>query len=470
MRTNRCLARSLLTAMTRLPDDSSGASAAIVVIALPCLIGFGALGAETGAWFTIKLRNQAAADAAAISAAYETIAGKLNPSTDLTPAANEAAAGNGYTGTTPVVTYPYSDTMVGNGVGVTLKQTQGTLLAAMFLSSVTMANKAVAVSEVLDHPCLLALETAGTGVELAASTGLFMPNCSIAANSISSTAIELPSSSSITATTLVTAGEISVDGNSIDPAAPPSELILGTAAMIGASSVADPYASTLTHSYLTAGMPTLTRCTPNGSGGGAVTYSSNCFVQGASLRQSSITLTGNTQISGGWTIKADQTVDLSPGTYWITGDLTIQSNGVLKCSTCNNVNGSGVTIILTTDGSNVGAVSIAPGAVFNLNAPRAGPFAGIVLIQDSNALPPGSTYMSSHSSIAGAPNATLNGLVYFPNSSLIFDGNPIDNGPRCLRLVANSVQIDANSSLESEGCAQAGLANLPTVLTVALAE
>ena len=67
---------SLSGAIARIFHDNSGASAALVAIALPALIGFGALGAETGVWFTIKLQNQSAADAAAISAAYEIIAGK----------------------------------------------------------------------------------------------------------------------------------------------------------------------------------------------------------------------------------------------------------------------------------------------------------------------------------------------------------------------------------------------------------
>jgi Putative Flp pilus-assembly TadE/G-like len=464
------LARSLLTAIARLLPDSRGSSATIVVIALPCLIGFAALGAETGSWFTIKLRNQSAADAAAISVAYEVIAGRINPVTDLMPAASEAAVRNGYIGTAPVISYPFFDVTVSNGIAVTLQQTRETLLATMFLSSVTVANKAAAVIEVLDNPCILALGSAGTGVELAASTSLLMPNCSIVANSISRTAIELNSSSSITAATLVTGGEISLKGNPMHPAAPPPELTLTSPAMIGAPSVADPYASTLTHSYLVAGMPALIRCTPRGSGGGAVIYSSNCFIQGDSLKQSSITLTGNTQISGGWTIRTDQTVDLAPGTYWITGDLTIQSSGVLKCSTCDNAKGSGATIILTTKGSKIGAVSMAVGAVFNLNAPSSGAFAGIVLIQDANGLLPGTSYTSGYNSITGAPGATLNGLVYLPNSSLTFHGKPSATGPTCLLLVVGRLTIDANSSLDSSGCENAGLTDLPIVRTVALAE
>jgi hypothetical protein len=216
------LVQSLLGTIAPVLHDDRGVSATIVAIALPSLIGLGALGVETGAWFTTKLRNQSSADAAAISAAYEVIAGKTNVINDLAPAAGEAAARNGYNGSTPVIGYPYSDAIVANGVAVTLQQTQEPILAGMFLSGVTVANRAVAVIEVLDNPCILALETANTGVEVTASTSLFMPNCSIVANSVSGTAIELLSrSSSITAATLVTAGEIAVQGNLIDPAAPP---------------------------------------------------------------------------------------------------------------------------------------------------------------------------------------------------------------------------------------------------------
>ena len=113
---------------------------------------------------------------------------------------------------------------------------------------------------------------------------------------------------------------------------------------------------------------------------------------------------------------------------------------------------------------------MAAGAVFNLNAPSSGAFAGIVLIQDANGLPPGTTYTTSDNNITGAPGATLNGLVYLPSSSLTFDGKPSATGPICLLLVVGRLNIDANSSLESSGCENAGLTDLPIVRTVALAE
>jgi len=64
----------------------------------------------------------------------------------------------------------------------------------------------------------------------------------------------------------------------------------------------------------------------------------------------------------------------------------------------------------------------------------------------------------------------LNGLVYLPNSSLTFHGDPSSTGPKCLVLVGGAVKIDAPSSLDSAGCVPAGLTNIPSISKVALAE
>jgi hypothetical protein len=125
---------------------------------------------------------------------------------------------------------------------------------------------------------------------------------------------------------------------------------------------------------------------------------------------------------------------------------------------------------LIAQANKIGAVSVASRATLTLNAPRSGPFAGLAIIQDSNGLPQGTTYTSNHSTIGGAPGAALNGLVYFPNSSLTFHGEPSATGPQCLMLVVKTVDIDAASRLEAGGCAGAGLSNLPAIETVAVAE
>ena len=447
---SRDFTRSLLSAIARFSHDEHGISAIVVAVALPGLIGFGALGAETGLWYSIKLHNQSAADAAAISAAYQVIAGKTNVTNDLTPAASAAAAQNGYSGTSPVVIYPYSDSTVRSGIAVTLQQTQPALLASMFLSGVTIATKAVAVIEVLDHPCILALSTSGTDVEVGAASALDLSNCSVAANSTSRSSINIQDSTgSITAATLVTPGEISLQGNAIDPAAPPSEFILSSQPMIGARSTADPYAGTLTHTFLATGMPTTGSC-KSSTTRNVKTYSkANCVIAGLS-------------------IKTGQTVVLIPGTYWITGNLTIGSSGILKCPTCDNV--KGVTIILIAHKNEIGYVSMASNATLNLNAPSSGPFAGLVFAQDSSGLPNGTTYTSTYSTLSMALGATLNGLVYFPNSSITVEGSTSATGSKCLLLVVDTVTFNGTFNLETSGCASAGLTNLPTINTVALAE
>jgi hypothetical protein len=442
---------SLLSAIARCSHDRCGASATVVALTLPALIGFGALAAESGLWYTIKMQNQSAADAAAISAAYEVIAGKTNVTGDLIPAASEAAAQNGYKGPTPAVIYPYNDSIVGDGIAVKLQQTQKALLAVLFLPDISVTNQAVAAVKVLDNSCILALGTSSTDVEIAASTRLDMPNCSIAADSSSTTAIELnAATSSLAAATLVTVGEVSLEGSPIDPATPPSEFSLRSPARIGAPIVVDPYSGTLTHSFLTIGMPATGHCKPTTTDSIFVYTTANCVIPGLN-------------------IAPGYTVDLSPGTYWITGNLIVPSTGVLKCSTCDNVKGIGVTIILTTRGSKIGHVSITD-AIFNLNAPSSGLFAGLVMVQDSNGLPPSTTYTSSRSNVTGGAGATLNGLVYFPKSAMTFHGNPSATGSKCLILVVNWLNVDGNSSLDFAGCASMGLPNLPTVSTVALAE
>jgi hypothetical protein len=81
-----------------------------------------------------------------------------------------------------------------------------------------------------------------------------------------------------------------------------------------------------------------------------------------------------------------------------------------------------------------------------------------------------STYTSNRSIIGGRPGGSLNGLVYFPNSSLTFHSDPSSTGPKCLVLVGGAVKFDASSSLDTAGCVAAGLTHMPAISKVALAE
>jgi len=439
-------------------SDERGATAVLVAIALPVLFAFGALAINSGFWYTMKRQNQSAADAAALSGAYEVMAG--SSSTRITAAVNEAATQNGWvnTGTAPAVNVSYSNPpLVPSGVEVKLWQDQGSLFAYVPFTGATIATRAVALVKKLDNPCMVLLnQTASKELNIQGSASLTMPDCSIVADSSASDSIyaQGANNSILTADTIITAGQVSTTGQ--------PRLTLTNPAQIGAPYYADPYASTLTHTFLTTGMPTA------------------CATTNPPPQNQTTNYSGPLKFCGGLDIKK-ATVNLAPGTYWITdGDLTLESNSVLECTTCV-AGGAGVTIILTTaqaSGGIVGNVTQQSNAVVdNLNAPNSGTFAGLLLIQDSNGLPTGTTYTKDCgstnppcSTFQGTPGQTLNGLVYFPNTDMTFQGNPTTGSNSCLMVVANTVKLAGNSSLATSGCVSGGPGSPPTVSTVALAE
>ena len=459
-----------MSLLRRLLRDKRGLSAVTVAVSLPVLFGVAGLGIDTGLWYTIKRQNQSAADAAALSAAYEVIAGNTDVTTNLTPAASEAATRNNYGGTTPVVTYPYSDAVVTGGVKVTLSQTQNAWFSSWFpaFSAFTIANEAVAAVSNLPPVCMIALgrnpppngtPNLNDAVNLAGNPTINAPTCTIVSDSDSSSAFHLQGSATINAATLITPGEISHTGAAYT-------INLGYPAQTGANLVPDPYASTLTHAnFLTNGLSTASPCTSS-TVGGITTYTNP-----GSYKPGCV-------IAGGLSIK-NSTVNLSPGTYWLTGALNLQSGSgaVLQCTACTN-GGAGVTIVLTAPpgGGTVGTMSLASNANLNLNAPAASscsncPFAGMVLIQDSNGLP-AADHLPNPDTVSAQANSTetLSGLVYFPQADVTFQGGPSATGPQCLVLVTNTLSMQGNPCFATSGCGSLGLNKLPIVKTVYLAQ
>ncbi len=438
--------------------DRSGATAVMVALSTPILLAIAGLGVDAGFWFAIKRQNQSAADAAALSAAYEVAYATGNQ----LAAATQAATANGWVnntnppaGLTPItVNYPCSSstcTFAAGGIQVVLQQQQPTWLANFAsLANVTITNSAVAVVSNLPPACMLALNpTLADAINLAGNPTINAPSCTIVSDSDASSAVHLQGAASITAATLITPGQISHTGAAYT-------LDLSHPAQIGANPIPDPYASTLTHSnFLTDGLSTAGACTAV-SGGYANPGGTNpgCV------------------ISGNLDIK-NATVNLAPGTYWIEGNLTLEngSGATLECTTCSS-GGSGVTIILTAPpgGGTVGTVSLGSNADLNLNAPSTGPFAGMVLIQDSNGLPTADS-LPNPDDFSASANATetLNGLVYFPDAAVTFQGTPASTDP-CLVLVANTVAMQGNPSLAINGCSSIGLTTLPLPKTVTLVQ
>jgi Flp pilus assembly protein TadG len=356
----------------RLWSDERGVSAVVLAVSLTAMIGFVALGAEAGLWYSIKRQNQSAADAAVIAVAYEILAGKTDPTTNLIPAATEAAARNGYSGDTPAVTYPYADAIVSNGVAVTLRKTQGALLASLFLPSVTIETKAVATLVPASPGCVLSLNKSGTDVGVSGSSQLTAPDCSIMAASTDNCSINLHDQGGvIQAKYLITAGQVSYGQgcNTFDPTNPPSNLqanlMTGVSsqqftdpygALSGTTSFTDPCTGTggyLSHSFLTCNIPPATNCALPPTSGSVTVY------------------TGNQRFCGGLPISGSSgtAVDLLPPTSGaiVSVNVTAQGsnykpNGCVPTVTFGG-GGSGATAIADVQGQTVRSITVtSPGS------------------------------------------------------------------------------------------------------------
>jgi hypothetical protein len=332
----------------------------------------------------------------------------------------------------------------------------------------------VALVKKFDQSCLLALGTTGTDVYMQGAAGVKIcldpsgnctqpGNCSIAANSSSASAVDISTGNpTLTADTIVTPGGIAGQND--------TNLSLTSAAMTGAAPVVDPYANTLTDTALQTGMPTTCTAAPAGN----AVYTTDVRFCGSAPKNIALDI-------------KNQTIDLQPPasghlTVWLTdGDLVIDSNGVLECTTCNVATGKGVTIILTEGtgaGAIVGGVSMqGNGGINSLNAPNSGSFPGVLIAQDPTGpfTSPKSTSTCKHvsspcSTFQGNPGTSLTGLVYFPGTSMDFQGNPSIGSNACLLLVVKQVEVNGSSAFQDAGCTNAGLNTVPTVKTIALAE
>ncbi len=481
----------------RLASDTRGATLALVAASITALVGFTGLGVETGLWYAIKRQNQSAADVAALSGAFELLAGQSNGLSqnatypDICNLAKRDAGRNGFTptGTCPSTTPGLSDPPAGqmyvnnppvlgnntnnNSVEVILAQQQNTFSVNLFLPNVTIKTRAVAAIKTLATSCILAVAKTGTDIALTGNYNLTMPNCSIAADSTNGAAINNVGNGCIMAFTLASSGGYSFTGISVSPCQS-SGYDLATGPYFFGPNIANPYAGTLNHSFLTTGMPTQSCSAPTIA---ATTYTypatGNCIIASPSnsiVGNYTINIsagTTGTEIAGGLSFIGNGTINLSPGTYWIAdGSLSLMGNITLECMSCFP-GGAGVTIVFTTTNGSAGTIgTLLPtgNLTITLNAPGSGTYAGLLMVQDTVA---GATYTSGGT--LGNAGSTLSGLLYFPSSDLTFVGN-IQTPSNCLVAVASNFSFTGNIGLNNSGCPALGLTTLPTVNTVALVE
>jgi hypothetical protein len=133
------------------------------------------------------------------------------------------------------------------------------------------------------------------------------------------------------------------------------------------------------------------------------------------------------------------TLNLAAGTYYVDGStFDLGSTAV--------VNGSGVTIILTsstpTNPSSFATISMNGGAIVNLSSPTSGTYKGVLIYQD-----PRTPFGESR--INGNSASSLEGGLYFPSRQLNFNGNT-GLTTKCLQLVARRLNFSGNSSVQND--------------------
>src|SRR5499433_3998033 len=231
----RTTQQTVMMLMFRLLSDTRGAAVVLVALGFTVLIGFVALGVETGLWYAVKRQDQSAADAAALSGAYEVAAGQGY--SDICTLAKRDAASNGFTfqsytcpSTSPGCTNPASGQMCANNppasganngdseaVEVILNRQQNTFFANLFLSNVTIGSRAVAKVNLPGYTCDLSLARSVTGISVQGSATLNLTGCGMAANSSSTSSISFGGGNNdiLNASWFQTVGNYSSSGNPV---------------------------------------------------------------------------------------------------------------------------------------------------------------------------------------------------------------------------------------------------------------
>jgi len=161
-----------------------------------------------------------------------------------------------------------------------------------------------------------------------------------------------------------------------------------------------------------------------------------------------------------------QVIHFTPGTYYFYNTNFTIDGGTVDCPTC--VGGNGVTLVFTGTPSKIGGPVIAANATVTLTAPSknfgdnpATPAAhddrdydGILFFRDPKA---NSNSGNAQVKINGGANTALTGAMYFPNSTVTYEGN--SNTSQCSILVAGAISLTGNTGVNVSNCA--GLLNMP---------
>jgi hypothetical protein len=413
----------------------------MVAVGFTALVGTLGLAAEGGVWYLASRNASTAADLAALAGATAREIGQ-----PVAAAAADIAARNGFphggrigvTIRNPPETGSHAGDMA--AVEVVITQRQEMRLAGMFLDSApTIRRRAVAVSNVDEQVCLLAL---GGGLELGGNSTTHATRCALAANAAAPGGIRIFGSASVRAAALVTTGTCSgcTTGDVwADAARTQRPAVMGGRP----NPVTDPFAG------LQGWTPSPPACRT-----GAVTFTDN-----------KATLSPGSAICENLTVGTRDHLHLEPGLYYLdkNADLTVQGK----------ITGDGVTLVLTGDADRVGTIRINAQATGSLRGPATSLIpghpeaAGLVAYRDARATNNGS---QKEVQLNGGATMRMFGGLYFPSSDVVVNGNSGIGYSSCLGVVGFRLSFSGSSDTDVDVSGCAGFAPYATLRTVRLVE
>ena len=415
--------------------EDSGATYVLVASTMTVLMGMAGLGFDATIWYKDKRDIQSVADLSVLAALHTKLEG--GSLKEITTTARDHAERNNFVHEQDGMLIVNNPPLYGDHVGdsnyieVIVNQPRKLNFASMFLGDeVNISARAVSGLIGMGDNCVLALDqSADAALEFTGSTEV-TTSCGVASNSVSSSSISVGGSAYVEAKSAQAFGD--VDANMLDSPDPDSNgLYTSDPNQALAVRLDDPYADEP--------IPAVFGCNYNPPGGG---YKDTTLDEGVYC--------GNLNLK--------ENVTLNPGVYIIYGgDLSIQGT---------NVNGDGVTFILTAANANqIGGIKnfngnasgslTAPGPDGHAAGPYQGEYAGMLIMQDSR-------YSSNQDSkLNGGASMALSGAVYLPNSELDIQGNA-SNTPGCLQIVARIIKFTGNSDINNspEACNEQGVAEI----------
>ena len=386
--------------LAALPRDVAGGVLIYAAFAAPVMIGFTGLAVDGGVWYAEKRSVQSIADAAAVAGALEL---RRSGAGAVQQAAVADAATNGYdpsAGDTIVIyNPPVSGPSAGDAgaVEVVVRRPAPLFFAKVLIDNIdNIAGRAVA-STGGNQTCLWALNKTKRGAVKVSGGSTINLACGIFINSDDTEALqESGQNACIIAAKIRIVGGYSGDCITATPTT-------------GVKPVSDPLADIEP--------PEVGEC----DYAGKVTVNKGEVVE---------LLPG--VYCGGINVVGGGEVIFASGTYILDG-------GGLNIASKSTATGTGVSFYLTPKAKVADNISIQAGANVTISAPTTGARAGILFHMDKVC-----SSNISHN-FAGGATMTLDGILYFPNQAVKFDGGSDANATSTM-IIADTLTITGQSN------------------------